>query len=472
MTVKELTWEIVQYKLSPSPEKLAALNHEVLSKPYFYLVAASGTSREVWEGGQYSVFIDQQNTLPAFLSMEEASGFAMRQGCVLAGQALVIKAGRTSLCQTVGERTKQTISNIDVYTRVPVHLSFEPKDFFEDAGRSVGAPARHLAAEGFAGVDAVRAALDTYEVNARKRLDPGGRYENIHTLIESLSQQNHLDPGELDRKLEFPDGYTRDFLSSVKNAAPSKAVLEKYLSYFGLREYLYVYKRDCMELMRSLKKRGNMDQYQLKTPPGLNAERFRLDDIQRGRDGEGVFVYRLTLSSKERQMQIVLSSPLNLVIGREYQLLDREGRTRVEDSAGGEGRPTPLPNEQELQRLVSDLEEKEAQKRRKPERTYEEQRRDSIVAYFRKQGINTQSAQAKYKDLEVEPDILDAFFKYISKKQFGSLEIQGYTARKLIRELHMDPYEAYLSLVQLRSDPQNTRQRLIYRERDPQYQKL
>ena len=32
----------------------------------------------------------------------------------------------------------------------------------------------------FKGVDEVRRALETYEANARRKIDPGARYENIH----------------------------------------------------------------------------------------------------------------------------------------------------------------------------------------------------------------------------------------------------------------------------------------------------
>lgn len=85
--------------------------------------------------------------------------------------------------------------------------------------------------------------------------------------------------------------------------------------------------------------------------------------------------------------------------------------------------------------------------------------------------MDSRSAIAKYRDLESEGDILDEFYRYITKKQFGKFEQFGFSARKLIKEMHMEPYEAYLSLVQLRSSPQETKQRLIYREQDPQYQK-
>ena len=77
------------------------------------------------------------------------------------------------------------------------------------------------------------------------------------------------------------------------------------------------------------------------------------------------------------------------------------------------------------------------------------------------------SAEAKYKALEVEPDILDEFYKYVERHQVGSVEVQGYTAKRLLRETNLSPYDVYLALVRLRSDPKGTIQWL----HDPQNQR-
>lgn len=228
--------------------------------------------------------------------------------------------------------------------------------------------------------------------------------------------------------------------------------------------------------MKYLNSHKVVDKFGLRTPPTATAERFKLEDIQRGTDGDA-YVYKLMLTSnKGNSLEMVVSNPLKppLVIGREYQLLNRGGKVRdVDEKPANITDVSSLPSDEELSALVAGLEDKSKKKlnTEKAPRSYEEQRKDEIIRYFRTKGMDTRSATAKYRDLEPEDDILDEFYKYITKKQFGKFEQFGFSARKLIKEMHMDPYEAYLSLVQLRTNPQETKQRLIYRERDPQYQK-
>ena len=78
----------------------------------------------------------------------------------------------------------------------------------------------------------MRRALETYEANARRKIDPGARYENIHTLIQTLAQQNEIDPTDMDKILGLTDGYSRRFFISVTEINPPIGVMQKYLSYF------------------------------------------------------------------------------------------------------------------------------------------------------------------------------------------------------------------------------------------------
>lgn len=486
MNLDLLTRAILKQSLSPSPEKLASLRGEILDMPEFHLVAEEGTTQADWQTGSYSFFIDQKRTLIVFLSASEAAAFAFRQGCVLSsGEYPIVCKDNDSFTRLVADyEDRQLISGVKVYARTPIHMEFDASDFRRDGQKSIPAmpapPSNQAdiptATRAFLGVEDVKKALDTFEPNARRRLDPGRRYENIHTLIQTLVQQNEIDPASLDRTFKLGQGYSRNFFTDIKGVDPSIDVVKKYLSFFGLQGYLYVYKSDCRELMRYLGSHKVIDKFGLRTPPMATAERFRLNEIIRGTDGDA-YVYKLFLNSdKGNTMEMVVSNPLKppLVIGREYQLMNRGGKVRDEDEKPAKITDvSKLPSEEEMSAMVAGLENKGKKNHDadKSTRSYEEQRKDEIIRYFRTRGMDTRSATAKYRDLEPEDDILDEFFKYITKKQFGKFEQFGFSARKLIKEMHMDPYEAYLSLVQLRTNPQETKQRLIYRERDPQYQK-
>lgn len=473
MTLDELTKSMLQAKLDKTIS-LDDVQRDIVSRPHYYLISSPKTTREEWEKKQFAVFVDSDGSLVVFLSPEEAGNFAVRNKCVLDGQALVTKANSSTLAKTIAEyEDAKLVSNIRVYSRVPLHLDLSPHDFLRaDLPSSSVVMRDHKPPTKLTGTEYVKAALDTFEPNARKKLDPGGRYENIHTLVESLSQQNGLDPSDLDNILNLPNGYTRNFCINLKDGDPSQDVLMKYLTYFGLLEYLYLYKRDSLELLRLLKDHKKIDVYSLKSAT-INAERFRLDEIKRGRDGNGIFVYRLSLTSKRRSFQMVVSNPLNLVVGREYQIVGLDSEEG--QGASREATAYDLPSEETLMQIVSELDQErkptKKEKKLSEPATYEEERKNRIVRYFREQGMDGRAAESKYKTLEVESDILDEFYKYIDAKQFGKLDLFGYTARRLMKDLHYAPYDAYLLMAQLRADPQNTKQRLKYRETDPQYQK-
>jgi len=485
--IDAITKNILKQSLAQNSEQFCALKGELLDAPEYYIVATPGTSREDWDRKQFSAFIDpyvnQKKTLVAFLSGTEAAAFAVRQGCVLeSGESLVVSTDNDAFARLAVSYVNQgLIDQIKIYARTPVGLVFTPSDFYregqKDAFLSGNIP---VAQRVFHGVEEVRNDLETYEARARRKLDKGARFENIHTLIQSLAQQNEIDPADLDQALDLASGYTRRFFVDIKTLDPSIEVMRKYLAYFGLEEYLYIFKADCKELIRYLSTHKIIDKFKLKSPPSASAERFKLEKVERGRDGTA-YVYKVYLASnKGNSTQTVVSNPLKppLVVGREYQLMKRDGRPRDEDALSQKiTDASALPCESDLQALVKQLDDESQPKRsgkgaeNQEPRCYEEIRKDDLIKYFRTKGMDGRSALAKYRDLEVEEDILDAFYKYIQKKKFGKLEVQGYTPRKLIQEMYMEPYEAFLSLVQLRADPQNTKQRLIYRERDPQYQK-
>jgi len=495
LNLDALTKSILKQSLSPNPERFSFLQGEILYAPEFYLVAESGTSQSDWDSGNYSFFVDKNKTLIVFLSSAEAAAFASRQKCVLpSGEFPIVCKDNESFAQLVaGYEADQRISNIKIYARPPIHVSFVPSDFHKgeqplipapqkvpDTAAPVVPPAPSTAVRVFRGVEEVRKALDTFEPNARRKMDPGRRYENIHTLLQTLAQQNEIDPADLDRALKIKaENYSRRFFISVTEIDPPIEIMKKYLTFFGLQEYLYLYKSDSKELQQFLGSHKFIDKFKLRTPQSANVERFKLTEIIRSSyENDDAYVYKVTLnSSRGNTVEMVVSNPLKppLIVGREYQLLNRDGSVRDEDKQPQRTTDTlAMLSEEEMLAEVAKAENKSKRRTNseKAPRSYEEQQKDEIIRYFRtKKGLDTRSATAKFRDLEAEPDILDEFYKYVTKKQFGNVDLFGFSARKLIKEMHMDPYEAYLSLVQLRTNPQETKQRLIYRERDPQYQK-
>ena len=112
----------------------------------------------------------------------------------------------------------------------------------------------------------------------------------------------------------------------------------------------------------------------------VTAERFKLNEIKRWVD-EDAYVYKLTLNSdKGNTIEMVVSNPLKppLIIGREYQILNRGGKVRDEDEKPQKITDTlQIPSEEELRAKVASLENKGKKKpdSEKTSRSYEEQRK-------------------------------------------------------------------------------------------------
>lgn len=469
MQITEMAKRMLAARLSSKPVP-ATLEQELCEYQTYYLIAKSDTSHNEWTSKQFEPYV-VGNTLVVFLSEDEAQVFANHYGCVDNNEPMVSKTDKAELLRVVAEYTdNRGITALRVYSVPPVYIDLQPSLFLSghstnEADASIDSDAKHteINKEVLLGVEQVKQALDTFEPNARRKLDPGQRYENIHTLVQTLVQQNNIEYDDLDSSLDLPKGYTREFCVSANSTHPSMEVMEKYLSYFGLNEYLFVYKKNSVELINYLNARKDLDKYELSSKIKPENDRYKLQKITRGTDSSGHFVYKLVLVCGEKTVSTVISNPLNRVVGREYAIVGLE----QQGSSGKDVLSAPDISEGELSGIAKSLDKAPAEK---TERTYEDRRKDAILFYFKRMSVDRRSAEAKYKELEIEPDVLDEFYKYIDSRQFGRLEIAGYSARKLIREMHMEPYEAYLALVQLRTDPQNTKQRLKYRETDPQYQ--
>lgn len=464
---------MLQYILQPTDTMLADLKAQIKAQPQLFLVASSRTTPEEWTKRQFAIFVDEQKMLPAFLTQDSAIGFAVNQHCMVSGKPLVTKASQSNFSRLIAEYAEsRLLTSVIVYSQVPIGIQFAPSEFpYNKQPNSDTVMTEEVTSKQLRGVEEVKRALDTYETNARKKLDPGARYEHFATLVQSLVQQNNIDPNELDKALELPKGYTRKLFTEIHTATPAQAVVEKYLSYFGLAEYLYLYAKNCPEIRTFLMNHQQIDVKKLKAPPALTAERFMLKKIIRG-TANGYYVYRLKIASKEHSEEIIVSNPLNLQVGREYQLVKGNGDAREEDLAPHKASSKIAePSVPEMLEWVKEAERKgRGASKEQSERTYEDKRKDAIIAYFKKKqrDMNFKSAEAKYKSLEVEEDILDEFYKYVEHQQTSSIEVHGYTAKRIMKESILQPYDAYLTLVRLRNDPKGTIQWL----HNPQNQRL
>lgn len=315
----------------------------------------------------------------------------------------------------------------------------------------------------FAGVDEVKKYFSLFDVAARNRIDPGHRFTHINTLVETLYQQNGLNTSDIDKALDFIDNFTSNFIKSAPKESKKKAVIRKYLDFFGLGEYWLFFQDDCPEIKREILNSSELNQQKIRYPAKPYAEKFRLTEICEGRY-DGAIIYKVTLTGEKDTVQLFVTNPVKpvLKVGNVYQLLNRDGEERAEDLKRKSEEKIELPSEDEIADILRKVEGKEKGKPVGTERSFEQKRKDKIIFYLKDRlKLQLPSAENKFKEFESDSDILNEFYEYIVNRKFGNLEIQGYTARRLIKELKItEPYEAFHYLLELRYSPGETKQKL------------
>ena len=73
--------------------------------------------------------------------------------------------------------------------------------------------------------------------------------------------------------------------------------------------------------------------------------------------------------------------------------------------------------------------------------------------------------------LAEDPDVLEAYYKYLKERKYGWLVRNGVTPEMLVKEYHYPPYEAFCIMVRMQDDPSGTTTMLKHRKSEPQYQK-
>lgn len=349
-------------------------------------------------------------------------------------------------------------------------------------------------------VEEVKKCLTTPSAAERRKLDPGQNFENFHTLIRKLIQENGLDIEEVDRALGVQKGMTHNVCTDLKSNNSSKEIVQKYLAYFGLEEFIYMFKNESSEIARELKDSPQIDVYDITRASNKTEEPFKLTSMKPARLN-GALLYKLVLESAYRKQEIFVSSPFRLVIGKEYNVGGLtpigNGPVAAKSAAKGAARTSALmvASEEDEEEILAKI-EREQQKRASgpqqrqsdrqkdsrmsgkqrymeetPEEKFEKEKNIILEFIIRTQGCNSRDAQQKFEPIGEYPAIVSDFAKWVKTKKPGGYGVRGYNAARLMNQLHYGPYDAYFMLSNLERDPKKTQEVLKYRETDPQYQK-
>lgn len=387
----------------------------------------------------------------------------------------------------------------------PKPASAEPEPIREETGHakeaSVNTPEPSIAPVAnreWKLVDDVRKCLTSPSAADRRKLDPGQNYENFHTLIRKLIQENGLTVDEVDRSLGVQSGMTRNICTDLKSSNSSKEIVRKYLTYFRLEEFIYMFKNESQEIARELKESPQIDVYEITRASNKTDEPFKLTAMKPARLN-GALLYELTLESPYRKQKTYVSCPFRLVVGKEYSVGGLtpigDGPVAAKSAAKGAAKTSALmvPSKEDeaeiLARIEREQQKKGPQQRQPeqkkdarmsgkqrymeetPEEKFEKEKNIILEFIIRTQGCNSRDAQQKFEPIGEYPAIVSDFAKWVKTKKPGGYGVRGYNAARLMNQLHYGPYDAYVMLANLERDPKKTQEVLKYRETDPQYQK-
>lgn len=474
---------MLQYCLAQTEADRCDLLAEVLEFSRFFAPAARCATAEEWQKKDAADYVDGSKALVLFLTLDEAGRFARRNHLVANDQPMVKKVTKQELTDLALEYYEGgIISQITIYSAPPLCVSCSIQEFLGTARKAhsarmpSGAMSQPSAGgEHFLEVERIRSILDTVNNAERRKLDPAGRFENAHQLIETLLMRNQIEPAAMDEMFLFTAGFTKNFCESIVDSSISKSALQSLLRYFGLGEYLYLYKKDCRELQEELKNNPSIDRYSLRPVRASTKEPFELVKVQRGKDEDnGAYVYGLTLQGQLRRQRIIVSSALGYDVGKKYEI---EGLPPLQEQNNPDGvtkaHAVQTVCEEEPEAAEKDPIIRPSKPGRQLKGTLEEQkaRQDFILGYFKRtDGINLTAAVAKYKVLVEDPDVLEAYYQYLKEKKFGWLVRNGITPEMLVKDYRYPPYEAFCIMIRLQDDPSGTLTLLKHKKNEPQYQ--
>ncbi len=157
-------------------------------------------------------------------------------------------------------------------------------------------------------------------------------------MVRWLLTEHQVAPEVLDMEFGWEEGTLSKFCAEEDSVPVENQLsmidLERLLSYFGLAEFMFEFKDQCICMSQHIRRIPHLDDYDVTAKEQPQAQAFRLKKIRRGKRKEEGFenrfyVYFLTFDAigKEGGIDLIVSSPFSrdterrlLRCGRTYYL--------------------------------------------------------------------------------------------------------------------------------------------------------
>ena len=539
-----LTRQILQYRLERRPDQgeETALVHSFLKYGAIYVVADPDTTIEEWDSKTFGIATEGK-ALRLYIDREDALQYAHTINATLPnGTVMVMKTTQAMAKSLISEYShKGFIGEVWLCGKTPIRAKVGVAPFTKDVKRD--SPSTIMESDGhkeaesvvqappaetpvsqpavdtpptaeaasepteFLLVEDVRKVLSEPVAAERRKIDPSGSFLNLHQLMDKLIHANRIDPSELDSQLGVGPGFTKILTEDLTGCQVPMDIAGKYLRYFGLYEYLYLFKGQSLSMAEELKK-AQIDRYDIKAATVKTDERFRLIGIKPGKKN-GANLYQLSFESDKRKVTVISSTNLDMIKGKEYSLggiepVDMGTASNVSTTNAATSEVSALPSKEEELAKLEEMERAEQEKKKKrypsqsmppqrrqgqpgkgdsrmtgknryisetPEEKMEKDKQTVLEWIIKTKKVGEKEARRMMVGFDDDAEALASFAKYLNESKADTkFARRGYTPRRLMHDLHYSPIEAYEMMTSLMRDPQNTMQRLKYRETDPQYQ--
>ena len=321
-----LTRQILRFTLEHRADngEEEALVHSFMNYGSLYVVADPQTSTSEWESKTFGI-ATSDSSLRLFLDKVDATFYAQKNGAILQdGRPMVMKITHAMVNSLIENYSRKGfITGVWLCGKTPVKAKVGIGHFAgrlkKDKASTITDPDGQIKEEPALGtipdpapepeievqpadvessseplklVDEARRVLSEPSKSIRRKLDPTESFMNLHWLIEKLLFANRIDPEDMDDRLGLVKGFTQNFISDKTKDTIPMDIVGKYLRYFGLYEFLFLFRQDCKELRDLLKNNPKLDTYKIAQAKGprIGEEVFELIKVEqtRTRTGENV----------------------------------------------------------------------------------------------------------------------------------------------------------------------------------------
>lgn len=476
--------------------KVAFIDELKSCNPDIFYIALPSTTEAEWSAMQISPVM-QGPLLCVYTNIETVNQEAKKNGSVLPnGAAMVVQVRWLDFLNKIVPNYPEFL----LFARPPFKIELSRKELCEDLeekGLSLAEPeepkpvlAEKIIEPGFPGFQkpevfkAVPELIKMFDCSDKSKICNLPSYsmmEQFPMLLDKLISVNEIHCADLDKAVGINDGLSQCIIKTP-TIDLSKDVLKKILSYFGLGEYLYRFVGSSTELSREIKANSHIYQDKIINAKVSTKERFTLTDVKRAKDENGAFLYQLSMKSNARTLNFVVTSPLNFIIGKEYEICGLE-------PIGNDSTDGNLLSSKPVQvNTDNSVIEKAKEKYENAQREYLDMRKDSVIYFFKLHHpsktpvLNLKECEALYTKLEKDDDLLDELFwtcKALKAKEMltkneealrkmaaqpNPVEVGGYTAKTLHDKFKFPLYDVYFWLSDLRHNTKETKQKLVYLE--------